>query len=114
VFLQLSGACELDQTVKIHHLIIFNLIYTLNFILLGGLSPQAGYLTEQIISLPEISRTEMPSFDIKEYIPLIDSSQMGPDNWAEIADDIGKNYFDYDGFVVIMGTGVLRYIPSLS
>lgn len=55
----------------------------------------------------------MPSFDIKEYIPLIDSSQMGPDNWAEIADDIGKKYFDYDGFVVIMGTGKLSVLRCI-
>eukprot|EP01036_Dinobryon_divergens_P033470 gene33470-43256_t len=37
---------------------------------------------------------------------------MGPDNWAEIADDIGKNYFDYDGFVVIMGTDTMAYASS--
>lgn len=76
------------------------------------MAPQAGYLTEQIIGLPEINRSEMPTFDIKEYVPLIDSSQMGPENWAEIAGDIGKNYFDYDGFVVIMGTGTDKYFFS--
>jgi hypothetical protein len=74
-------------------------------IAIGDLSPAAGYLTEQIIGLPEINRPEMPDFDIKEYSPLIDSSQMGPDNWREVADDIGARYYDYDGFVVIMGTG---------
>jgi len=75
-------------------------------ICLGDLSPQAGYLTEQIMSLPETKRPEMPLFEIKEYIPLIDSSLMGPDHWAEITEDISANYFDYDGFVVIMGTGL--------
>jgi L-asparaginase len=78
----------------------------------GSLAPVAGFLTEKITEMPEMSQAEMPSFVIKEYDPLIDSSMMGPSNWQEIATDIEENYFDYDGFVVIMGTDTLAYASS--
>eukprot|EP00597_Dinobryon_sp_UTEXLB2267_P000249 CAMPEP_0170070632 /NCGR_PEP_ID=MMETSP0019_2-20121128/8850_1 /TAXON_ID=98059 /ORGANISM="Dinobryon sp., Strain UTEXLB2267" /LENGTH=333 /DNA_ID=CAMNT_0010278957 /DNA_START=61 /DNA_END=1062 /DNA_ORIENTATION=+ len=64
------------------------------------------------MSLPETKRPEMPLFEIKEYVPLIDSSLMGPDHWAEITEDISANYFDFDGFVVIMGTDTMAYAAS--
>ena len=33
---------------------------------------------------------------------------MGPRDWARIARLIEEQYFDYDGFVVIMGTDTVR------
>jgi L-asparaginase len=78
----------------------------------GSLSPQAGYLTEKLRELPEMSQPEMPQFDIKESEELIDSSCMGPSHWASIASDIEANYFKYDGFVVIMGTDTMAYASS--
>lgn len=65
----------------------------------GSLKPEKGYLTERILELPEMSRPEMPTFKIKEYDPLLDSSCMGPSEWVKIASDIEENYFEYDGFV---------------
>ena len=78
----------------------------------GSLSPQAGYLTDRINELPEMSRPEMPLYDIKEYDPLIDSSMMGPNDWVKIATDIEENYLVYDGFVIIMGTDTMAYASS--
>lgn len=66
-----------------------------------------GYLTQQIRELPEMSRLEMPDFNIIEYDPLLDSSCMGPNEWGKIATHIEKYYYDYDGFVVIMGTDTM-------
>lgn len=78
----------------------------------GSLSPVPGYLTERIKELPELARPEMPSFTIKEYSPLLDSSCMGPSNWEMIATDINDEYLNYDGFVVIMGTDTMAYASS--
>lgn len=78
----------------------------------GSLAPERGYLTEQIKQLPELSRHEMPIFQIKEYNPLIDSSCMGPKEWAKIAIDIEASYLLFDGFVVIMGTDTMAYASS--
>lgn len=78
----------------------------------GSLAPEKGYLTERINELPEMQRSEMPSFTIKEYAPLLDSSCMGPKDWVNIATDIETNYLTYDGFVVIMGTDTMAYCAS--
>lgn len=78
----------------------------------GSLSPQAGFLTDRINELPEMSRPEMPVYHIKEYDPLMDSSCMGPKEWQMIASDIETDYLNYDGFVVIMGTDTMAYAAS--
>ncbi|MEG1572160.1 MAG: type I asparaginase, partial [Bacteroidales bacterium] len=43
---------------------------------------------------------------------LIDSSDMGPEGWIEIAEVIEKNYTVYDGFVVLHGTDTMAYTAS--
>jgi len=78
----------------------------------GSLAPEAGFLTAEINKAPEMHRPEMPSFTIKEYDPLLDSSCMGPADWSKIANDIGSSYLEYDGFVVIMGTDTMAYAAS--
>jgi L-asparaginase len=37
---------------------------------------------------------------------------MGPPDWAATARVISKSYYDYDGFVVIMGTDTMAYAAS--
>lgn len=78
----------------------------------GSLAPEAGYLTERIKEMPEMSSADMPDVKIKEYDHLIDSSMMGPDDWAKIASDIEEMYYQYDGFVVVMGTDTMAYAAS--
>ena len=77
-----------------------------------GYIPDKGHLTASINGLPEFHREEMPNFTINEYQPLIDSSNMTPDDWQRIADDIKANYDDYDGFVVLHGTDTMAYTSS--
>lgn len=78
----------------------------------GSLAPEPGYLTERIKEMPEFQRPEMPEFEIEEFTPILDSSCMGPAEWAKIASCIEKHYFSYDGFVVIMGTDTMAYASS--
>jgi len=77
-----------------------------------GYVPDKGHLTASINGLPEFHREEMPNFTINEYQPLIDSSNMTPDDWQRIADDIKAHYDDYDGFVVLHGTDTMAYTSS--
>jgi L-asparaginase len=42
----------------------------------------------------------------------IDSSDMLPDNWQQIAEKIHKNYNEYDGFVILHGTDTMAYTAS--
>ena len=37
------------------------------------------------------------------FDPILDSSNMKPEVWIELASIIEKNYEQYDGFVVLMG-----------
>ncbi|MHB9055551.1 MAG: asparaginase [Paludibacteraceae bacterium] len=45
-------------------------------------------------------------------LPLVDSSDIGPDTWERIAITIKKNYEDFDGFVVLHGTDTMSYSAS--
>ncbi|WP_289031021.1 asparaginase [uncultured Paraglaciecola sp.] len=77
-----------------------------------GYVPAAGFLSETINNMPEFHRSEMPSFTIHEYAPLIDSSDMSPNDWQQIADDILQNYDKYDGFIILHGTDTMAYTSS--
>lgn len=53
-----------------------------------------------------------PFFQVLEYDPLLDSSDMTFDDWIRIGTDIKKAYNHYDGFVVLHGTDTLAYTAS--
>ena len=46
------------------------------------------------------------------YDPLLDSSNMGMDDWARMASDIEKYYQDFDGFIILHGTDTMCYTAS--
>lgn len=46
------------------------------------------------------------------FDPLLDSSNMRPEVWIELAQIIQKNYEDYDGFVVLHGSDTMAYSAS--
>ena len=77
-----------------------------------GLQPAPGYLQELISEMAELKRVEIPEFDILEYTPLLDSSNMTVDSWQKIAFDIAQRYEDYVGFLVLHGTDTLAYTAS--
>jgi len=77
-----------------------------------GYAPAPGYLEEQMKTLSELRDPLMPDYTISEYEPLLDSSNMTPDNWLRIAQDIADNYDNYDGFVVLHGTDTMAYTAS--
>lgn len=78
----------------------------------NGFVPVPGFLSETVRKMPEFYRAEMPEFDINEYHPVIDSSDMTPAHWLSIAHDIRQHYADYDGFVVLHGTDTMAYTAS--
>lgn len=78
----------------------------------GALCPAPGYLKEQINNFPELKNKVMPEIEVIESPELKDSSAAGPEDWIELARNIALNYFEYDGFVVIMGTDTMAYAAS--
>ena len=77
-----------------------------------GYAPAPGYLADQIVAMPELTNDLMPEVEIKEYDPLLDSANMTPDDWYKIAQDIGRHYQQYDGFIVLHGTDTMAYTAS--
>jgi len=78
----------------------------------NGYIPVSGHLQQQLELMPEFHRHEMPRFDIHEYTPLMDSSDMTPEDWQVIAHDIRDNYQHYDGFVILHGTDTMAFTAS--
>jgi L-asparaginase len=77
-----------------------------------GYSPASGFLEVQMRAMPELLDPSLPEYQIHEFEPLLDSSNMSPGNWVGIAEDIGDHYADYDGFVVLHGTDTMAYTSS--
>lgn len=50
--------------------------------------------------------------DNLQFEQPIDSSNMSPKHWSEIAGAIEKNYTKYDGFVVLHGTDTMSFTAS--
>lgn len=59
---------------------------------------------------------ELKQFDTHistyQFAPPIDSSDMSPQLWIELAHIIADNYDNYDGFVVLHGTDTMAYTAS--
>tara|TARA_B100001094_G_scaffold333164_1_gene409168 strand:+ start:69 stop:1202 length:1134 start_codon:yes stop_codon:yes gene_type:complete len=77
-----------------------------------GYEPESGFLGAFIQNLPEFFHEDMPHFTLFEHNPLIDSSNMSPYQWHDIAYIIQNNYKKYDGFVVLHGTDTMAYTAS--
>ncbi len=77
-----------------------------------GFVPVPGFLSATVKQMPEFFHPDMPLFDIHEYHPVIDSSDMTPAHWQHIANDIKHHYQQYDGFVVLHGTDTMAYTAS--
>jgi L-asparaginase len=80
-----------------------------------GFVPEPGYFTEVIHNLPKLlgsHQSSLPDITVNEYDNLIDSSDITPEDWYRISQDIESKYQDYDGFVVLHGTDTMAYTAS--
>lgn len=64
--------------------------------------------------MENVPKVKMLDYDIDniQFAPPIDSSDMSPEHWKQIATGIAKNYDNYDGFVVLHGTDTMAYTAS--
>ena len=75
----------------------------------GALQPFA--LDRIYDALPVLHRTSY-AIDSCQLDRIIDSSNMTPECWVDIATIIERNYDAYDGFVVLHGTDTMAYTAS--
>jgi L-asparaginase len=77
-----------------------------------GYEPAQGYVASALKKLQALSHPDMPNYSIKEYQPLLDSSNMTVTEWNRIAADIAEEYDRFDGFVIFHGTDTMAYTAS--
>ena len=78
--------------------------------------PQTGALIpfdfEQIKqNVPELARLNY-DLAVHSFDPILDSSNMDPEVWAELVGIIEKNYEAFDGFVILHGSDTMAYTAS--
>ena len=61
--------------------------------------------------VPELERINV-RLDAISFERPIDSSDMRPADWVRIAELVGQNYADHDGFVVLHGSDTMAYTAS--
>lgn len=95
------------------HILILNTGGTISCVKTdNGYEPISGYVESALHSLTSLKHQEMPKFSVKEYQPLLDSSNLTVNDWNRIAQDIYDHFDLYDGFVIFHGTDTLAYTAS--
>ena len=61
--------------------------------------------------MPELFSGDI-NIEIEAFDPLLDSSDVNPDNWAKMAHLVYDHYDRYDGFVILHGTDTMSYSAS--
>ena len=77
-----------------------------------GYVPKEGYLSQMIRTISDLYVEGMPSFELFELSPLLDSSNMAVAEWNRIGKKIADLYDDFDGFVILHGTDTMAYTAS--
>ena len=75
----------------------------------GALEP---FDFDQLLTrMPELQELPVETAS-RQFDPPIDSSDMSPRLWTELAGIIANSYADYDGFVILHGTDTMAYSAS--
>lgn len=78
----------------------------------NGYRPDPDFPVKIKTDIGRISDSKIPEFDIKTMEPLLDSSNMDPNDWDRIAAEIDKEKANYRGFIVLHGTDTMAYTAS--
>lgn len=77
-----------------------------------GYEPAAGFLAERMAEMPEFSSPALPDWELFDFDPLLDSSNMSAADWRSIGRAIADRYDAFDGFIVIHGTDTMAFSAS--
>ena len=77
-----------------------------------GYQPKEGYFSGELEKIRDLYSDAMPKWDLIEYDPLLDSSNITYVQWNRMANTIKENYERYDGFVILHGTDTMAYSAS--
>ena len=72
-----------------------------------GYIPSSGAFRRLLRAIPDLYWDAMPEWDVVEFDPLLDSSDVAVREWNQMGRAIAERYDDYDGFVVLHCTGTM-------
>ncbi len=78
----------------------------------NGYEPGKEPFADIMAKISDFSSPELPEYDVIEFSPLLDSSDITVSEWNLIGETISKNMDNYDGFVVLHGTDTMAYTAS--
>lgn len=78
----------------------------------SGYRPEQGCFACELTKINDLSAPDFPRWDLIEFDPLLDSSNLTYVQWNQIARTIRTHYDAYDGFVVLHGTDTMAYSAS--
>lgn len=61
--------------------------------------------------IPELKRFEL-DIEVRSFAQPLDSSEVGPAQWQQMASWIANDYDQFDGFVILHGTDTMAYTAS--
>lgn len=67
--------------------------------------------SEVVHNVPELKRLNY-QVTVHSFNPIIDSSNMRPGIWVELAEKIEEHYEEYDGFVILHGSDTMAFTAS--
>lgn len=62
-------------------------------------------------NVPELARLDY-QLSVHSFDPILDSSNMNPKIWAELAELINEKYHQFDGFVILHGSDTMSYTAA--
>ncbi len=77
-----------------------------------GFAPKSGYFGSLLDEVVQLRYDDMPEWDLVEFDPLLDSSDVSIPEWNAIGRAIASRYDEYDGFVILHGTDTMAYSAS--
>lgn len=78
----------------------------------NGYVPSPGSFRRKLDEFRDLYHEDMPEWDLIEFSPLLDSSDITVKEWNKIGSTIEEHYDAYDGFVILHGTDTMAYSAS--
>ena len=77
-----------------------------------GYRPEPTSFRYTLENIPDLNHPDAPLWDLVQFEPLLDSSDMTVREWNKIGEAIAQRYDEYEGFVILHGTDTMGYSAS--
>lgn len=78
----------------------------------NGYVPDSPSFLRRLEEIPDLRSPAMPEWEVVEFSPLLDSSNIAVREWNKIGRAIRDRYEEFDGFVILHGTDTMAYSAS--